>query len=161
MLAGLRSAPSQFGRERPEGLRANDSLQSDSARRVSTGDAGACKLERGARFARVEGCRSRDQGFEMRDEGFGFRVQDLGCAALGEESQHGESFSSLLLSGLELSVAKVYQPAIRALLGTASQFCEVGVLTSKAVPARGVAASGLGVRVSGVGFKDWGPGCRV
>ena len=33
--------------------------------------------------------------------------------------------SSLSLSSLELSDAKVYEPSIRALLGTASHFCEV------------------------------------
>jgi len=42
---------------------------------------------------------------------------------------HGEhaglSSSSLLLSSLELSDTKVYEPSIRALLGTASHFCEV------------------------------------
>ena len=36
--------------------------------------------------------------------------------------------SSLLLSSLELSGTKVYEPQIRALLGTASHFCEVVVL---------------------------------
>jgi len=35
---------------------------------------------------------------------------------------------SLLLSSLELSDAHVYEPEIRALLGTASHFCEVVVL---------------------------------
>ena len=36
---------------------------------------------------------------------------------------HQPAFSSLLLSSLELSDTKVYEPYIRALLGTASQFC--------------------------------------
>jgi len=36
--------------------------------------------------------------------------------------------SSLLLSSLQLSDAKVYEPEIRALLGTAAHFCEVAVL---------------------------------
>jgi len=36
----------------------------------------------------------------------------------------------LLLSSLELSDSKVYEPQIRALLGTASHFCEVVVLKS-------------------------------
>ena len=35
------------------------------------------------------------------------------------------SSSPLLLSSLELSDAKVYEPYIRAILGTASHFCEV------------------------------------
>jgi len=38
------------------------------------------------------------------------------------------SSSSLLLSNLELSDTKVYESEIRALLGTASHFCEVVVL---------------------------------
>ena len=38
--------------------------------------------------------------------------------------------SSLLLSSLELSDTKVFEPSIRALLGTAAHFCEVVVLTS-------------------------------
>jgi len=38
------------------------------------------------------------------------------------------SSSSFLLSSLELNNTKVYEPQIRALLGTASQFCEVVVL---------------------------------
>ena len=37
-------------------------------------------------------------------------------------------FSSLLLSGLELSDAKVYEPYIRALLETAAHFCKVVVV---------------------------------
>jgi len=37
-------------------------------------------------------------------------------------------FSSLLLSSLELSDTQVYEPQTRALLGTASHFCEVVVL---------------------------------
>ena len=40
------------------------------------------------------------------------------------------SGSSLLLSSLELSDTKVYEPQIRARLGTAAHFCEVGVLKS-------------------------------
>ena len=44
--------------------------------------------------------------------------------------QDGEYFSSfsLLLSSLELSDTQVYEPLIRALLGTASHVCEVVVL---------------------------------
>jgi len=38
------------------------------------------------------------------------------------------SSSSLLLSSLELSDTQVCEPKIRALLGTASHFCEVVVL---------------------------------
>ena len=43
-------------------------------------------------------------------------------------------FLYLLLSSLDLSDAKVYEPEIRALLGTASQFCEEVVLKSRTVP---------------------------
>jgi len=38
------------------------------------------------------------------------------------------SFSSLLLSSLELSDTTVYEPEIRARLGTAAHFCEVVAL---------------------------------
>ena len=43
--------------------------------------------------------------------------------------------SSLLLSSLELSDAKVYEPQTRARLGTAAHFCEVVVLKLKNVSA--------------------------
>jgi len=46
--------------------------------------------------------------------------------ALGSFEQ--VSSPSVLLSSLELSNTKVYEPQIRALLGTASHFCEVVVL---------------------------------
>ena len=39
--------------------------------------------------------------------------------------------SSFLLSSLELSDTKDYEPLIRALIGTASYFCEVVVLESR------------------------------
>ena len=42
--------------------------------------------------------------------------------------------SSLLLSSLELNDAKVYEPQIRALLGTSSHFCEEVVLKMRTVP---------------------------
>ena len=44
------------------------------------------------------------------------------------------SSSNLLLSSLELSDAQVYEPQIRARLGTASHFCEVVVLKLRTVP---------------------------
>jgi len=44
--------------------------------------------------------------------------------------------SSLLLSSLELGDTKVYEPYIRALLGTASHFCEVVVLKWDTLPGR-------------------------
>jgi len=43
------------------------------------------------------------------------------------------SSSSLLLSSLELSDKKVGEPRIRALIGTASHFCEVVVLKLRRV----------------------------
>ena len=43
-------------------------------------------------------------------------------------------FFSLLLPSLELSDAKVFEPQIRALLGTASHFCEVVVRPSGCEP---------------------------
>ena len=45
----------------------------------------------------------------------------------------GCASSSLSLSSLEMSDAKVYEPSIRALLGTASHFCEVVVLNERGV----------------------------
>jgi len=55
--------------------------------------------------------------------------------ARGRIVRHTPTFSSaLLLSSLELSDAKVYEPQIRALLGTASHFCEVVVLKLRTVP---------------------------
>ena len=42
--------------------------------------------------------------------------------------------SSSSLSILELSGTQVYEPHIRALLGTTSQFCEVVILKSRTVP---------------------------
>jgi len=41
------------------------------------------------------------------------------------------SSSSLLLSSLELSDTQVYAPSIRARLGTAEHFCEVGRLNHR------------------------------
>jgi len=56
-----------------------------------------------------------------------------GC--LGRRARHARlggaavyTFSSLLLSSLELSGTTIYEPEIRALLGTSAQFCEVVVL---------------------------------
>ena len=42
--------------------------------------------------------------------------------------------SSLFLSSLELSDTTLYEPSIRALLGTSSHFCQVAVLKLRAVP---------------------------
>jgi len=57
------------------------------------------------------------------------------------------SSSSLLLSSLELSDTTICQPYIRALLGTASHFCEAVVLTLRTVPLG--TAEGRGTRVDG------------
>ena len=43
----------------------------------------------------------------------------------------GTSSSSSLLSRLELSDTEVYEPLLRALLGSASHFCEVAILKSR------------------------------
>ena len=45
-----------------------------------------------------------------------------------QRAAHLLSSSSLLLSSLESSDTKVYEPSLRARLGTASHFCEVVVL---------------------------------
>ena len=58
------------------------------------------------------------------------RQVDLGCSP----SSRGSLFSSLLLSILELSDTQLYEPWIRALLGTTSRFCKVVVLKLRAVP---------------------------
>ena len=50
------------------------------------------------------------------------------------QHQGDPSSSSLLLSSLELSDTTVYEPPIRALLGTASHFCQVVVLKLRTVP---------------------------
>ena len=47
-----------------------------------------------------------------------------------------EASASSLLSSLELSYTKVYEPLIRARLGTAAHFCEVVVLKLRTVPGR-------------------------
>ena len=50
---------------------------------------------------------------------------------LAQQATHGNAtllqvtYSSVFLSSLELRDTKVYEPQIRALLGTASHFCEV------------------------------------
>ena len=44
------------------------------------------------------------------------------------------SFFFFITLGLELSDTKVYKPEIRALLGTASHYCEAVVLKSRTVP---------------------------
>ena len=49
---------------------------------------------------------------------------------------------ALLLSSLDLSDTHVYEPYMRALLGTASHFCEVVVLKSTGSPRRAVLRRG-------------------
>jgi hypothetical protein len=70
-------------------------------------------------------------GFLSRPFHLGLRVQGLGVRNEGPESRR-TFVSSLLLAILELNDTNVYVPSIRALLGTASQFCEVVVLKSQA-----------------------------
>ena len=50
--------------------------------------------------------------------------------------------SSLLLSRLELSDTHVYEPKIRALLGTAAHFCKVVVLKSRTDSTSGLRGPG-------------------
>ena len=50
--------------------------------------------------------------------------------------------SSLLLASLELSDTQVYEPSIRALLGTVSHFCEV-VVVKCSIPRSGVVSDPL------------------
>ena len=58
---------------------------------------------------------------------------DKGRARNSEPLQRSSS-SSLLLSGLELSDTKVYDPEIQAPLETAAYLCTVGVLRLRTVP---------------------------
>ena len=62
------------------------------------------------------------------------------------------SSSSLLLSSLELSDTKVYEPSIRARLGTAAHFCGVVVLADTLAPRR---ISFRNKTESGVHRKQW------
>ena len=62
----------------------------------------------------------------------------------GGASNGGDSSSSLLLSSLKLSDTKVYEPQIRALLGTASHYCEVVVLKLRTVPLISAVCAGSG-----------------
>ena len=57
----------------------------------------------------------------------GRRIRDMDCSA---RPFTGSSSSSLLLI-LEMSETKVYEPQIRALLGTATHFCAVLVFKSR------------------------------
>ena len=61
-------------------------------------------------------------------------------------------FTSL---GLELSDTKVYEPDIRALLGTASHYCEAVVLKSRAVPSGTALGSFLPAAVLNIEGVDW------
>ena len=68
-----------------------------------------------------------------------------------ERGGSSESSSSVLLSSLEMSDAKVYEPYIRARLGTAAHFCEVVVLKLRTAPIAGAGtASSAADRARGV-----------
>ena len=54
-----------------------------------------------------------------------YRLELRGDETRGSTTTPDFFLLSLLLSSLELSDAKVYEPELRALLGTASHFCEV------------------------------------
>ena len=82
--------------------------------------------------------------------GLGLRIEGVGLARAHEEPDlvlfyfkvpisiradvSQPLFSSSLLSSLVLSDTNVNEPKIRALLGTASHFCEVVVLKLRTVP---------------------------
>jgi len=65
-------------------------------------------------------------------------LNDDGLVAGGAEPAVVREHASLLLLRLELSDTKVYETQIRALLGTASHFCEVVVLKLRTVGGRSV-----------------------
>ena len=80
-----------------------------------------------------------------------------------QADRKSSSPSSLLLLSLELSDTKVYEPYVRALLETASYFCEVVVLKLSGVPATRVARRGCADRPKEkqVQVGAWGLGYRV
>ena len=88
---------------------------------------------------RVEGGGCRVQGAGCRVQGAGCRVQGAGCRVQGggwrtqrAPDPHAPDpsgtlcffFFFFITLGLELSDTNVYEPEIRALLGTASHYCE-------------------------------------
>ena len=86
-----------------------------------------------AEVSKVDGSVPRTQRFNLGivrqfDESL------LRRTAGANSSLRHPSSSSLVLSSLELSDTKVYEPSIRARLGTASHFCEAVVLRSRSVP---------------------------
>jgi len=87
-------------------------------------------------------CCRRDDEDDDDEEGGGKRSK--GRASGGGSTPKP---SSLLLSSLELSDTQVYEPYIRALLGTTSHFCEVVVLESMR---RGAASGARAVRLEAV-----------
>ena len=68
------------------------------------------------------------------------------------------SSSSLLLSSLELSDTQVYEPYIRALLGTPSHFCDVVDLKLGTVSEWNRKPAGVQAREHGQHFGDDNPG---
>ena len=85
----------------------------------------------------------------------GYPLQQSGMAW---PAGSGFFYFSLLLSRRELGDTQVYEPQIRALLGTATHFCEVVVLRSRTVP------NGLGFRIlrlNSSGVMPGGSGIRV
>ena len=63
------------------------------------------------------------------------------------DENNNQSSSSLLLANLELGDTKVYEPSIRALLGTALHFCKIVDLKLISVPNR-VEARGSSTRTT-------------
>ena len=58
----------------------------------------------------------------------------IGVSNAPNEPEPRTFSSSLFFSSLELSDTKVFEPQIRALLGTAAHFCKVRVLKLKLEP---------------------------
>ena len=63
----------------------------------------------------------------------GLKIQTPG-QGLKSGNPASSSASSSSLSSPELSDTKVYEPYIRAIIGTATQFCKVGILKSGTTP---------------------------
>jgi len=98
-------------------------------------------------------------GFEFRVSVSGFLISGPGFGTSG----FGVTSCSLLLSSLELSDTKVYEPEIRALLGTGSHFWFWGLPHVHSAHGMEVEtwSRGLGFRVWGLGFGVWGLGFEI
>ena len=73
----------------------------------------------------------------------------------------GHSPSSVLLSSLELYDTTIYEPEIRALLGTAPHFCSAVGFELRTAPQVAAAQSIAGVKKGKLQHEVQGAGCRV